>query len=254
MSTPQPGTQIPEMDGIGYAGSSTNYAREDHVHPKDTAKADIISPNFIGTPTAPNPAVGVYTNQIATAKFVADSITQNNNEALPSKQDKLVAGRNITLTQLLDGTVRIDGIDMTTMWTEVAKKQAQLNAGQNITMHEEEDGTVTISASGGGALNYFHETQASLYGEYVLTTPKWSCLDGYYFDYQAVDHYGINESSEYFPLVKANDVPAIVCATICNSSGHIGSYNTGATVFISKSPEGTNYTFTQNDTTYNGGY
>lgn len=124
-------------------------------------------------------------------------------------------------------------------------KQDKLIAGSGISIVNN-----VISASGGG-LQYFHETQNSLYGD---NPERWSCLDGFYFDFQAVDHYGINDSSEHFPLVKTNDVPAIVCATICNSSGHIGNYYTGATVFISKSPEGTNYTFTQNGTTYNGGY
>ena len=34
------GTATPQMDGVGNAGSSTNYARADHVHPSDTTKQD----------------------------------------------------------------------------------------------------------------------------------------------------------------------------------------------------------------------
>ena len=35
-----PGSATPQMDGTASAGSANAYAREDHVHPKDTSKAD----------------------------------------------------------------------------------------------------------------------------------------------------------------------------------------------------------------------
>lgn len=35
-----PGSATPQMDGTPSAGSANAYAREDHVHPKDTSKAD----------------------------------------------------------------------------------------------------------------------------------------------------------------------------------------------------------------------
>lgn len=40
---PQPYWNIPEMDGTGNAGSSSEFARGDHVHPKDTSKADVTA-------------------------------------------------------------------------------------------------------------------------------------------------------------------------------------------------------------------
>lgn len=40
VTVPSASTSTPEMDGTGAAGSSTNYARADHVHPSDTAKAE----------------------------------------------------------------------------------------------------------------------------------------------------------------------------------------------------------------------
>lgn len=48
-----PATATPEMDGVGAAGSSGKWAREDHVHPSDTTKADndIIAPAFDETET-----------------------------------------------------------------------------------------------------------------------------------------------------------------------------------------------------------
>lgn len=170
MSTPQPGTQIPEMDDIGYAGDSTNYAREDHVHPNDDSKADLISPAFVGTPTAPTAAVGTASTQLATTAFVSNAITQNNNQELPKKQNTLVAGRNISLTSLSNGNVQIDGVDLQDMWDEVATKQNKLNAGDNITLHEEVDGTVTVSATGGGGhgLEYWEETSQRFYRNYKV--------------------------------------------------------------------------------------
>jgi hypothetical protein len=46
-------SSTPAMDGTGSAGVSTQVARGDHVHPTDTSKADLASPAFTGTPTAP---------------------------------------------------------------------------------------------------------------------------------------------------------------------------------------------------------
>ena len=65
----------PLMDGTAAVGTSTDYAREDHVHPKDTSKANLASPTFTGTPKAPTAAAGTNNTQIATTKFVNDSIS-----------------------------------------------------------------------------------------------------------------------------------------------------------------------------------
>ena len=40
---PDPSSAAPVMDGTAAAGSSTDYARADHVHPSDTAKQDALS-------------------------------------------------------------------------------------------------------------------------------------------------------------------------------------------------------------------
>lgn len=45
-SRPAPAEDTPIMDGVGDVGTSLKYAREDHVHPADTAKQDAIA---IGT-------------------------------------------------------------------------------------------------------------------------------------------------------------------------------------------------------------
>lgn len=69
-----PATANPLMDGTADVGSSVKYAREDHVHPSDTTKADLASPSFTGTPTAPTPSAGTDNTQIATTEFVNDAV------------------------------------------------------------------------------------------------------------------------------------------------------------------------------------
>ena len=71
---PSPATTNPLMDGTVSQGSSDNYARADHRHPKDTSKANVASPTFTGTPKAPTAASGTNTEQIATTAFVSNAV------------------------------------------------------------------------------------------------------------------------------------------------------------------------------------
>ena len=66
-----PATVPPLMDGTAAVGTSTNFARQDHVHPSDTSRAPLNSPALTGTPTAPTPASGDNSTKIATTAFVA---------------------------------------------------------------------------------------------------------------------------------------------------------------------------------------
>jgi len=60
----------PAVNGTAAAGSSSRYARADHVHPTDTSRAPVESPTFTGTPAAPTPAADTDTTQLATTEFV----------------------------------------------------------------------------------------------------------------------------------------------------------------------------------------
>jgi hypothetical protein len=60
----------PVINGTATAGSSSRYARADHVHPTDTSRAPVESPEFTGTPAAPTPAADTDTTQLATTEFV----------------------------------------------------------------------------------------------------------------------------------------------------------------------------------------
>ena len=88
-------TTTPKMDGTAATGSETAFARGDHVHPHDTSKADLLSPDLTGTPTAPTAAAGTNTTQIATTAFVNTAVsTKANSEDVYTKTevDNLVKG------------------------------------------------------------------------------------------------------------------------------------------------------------------
>lgn len=76
-SVPAPSTTAPPMDGTATPGTSTLYARGDHVHPSDSSKAPLTSPAFVGTPTAPTATTGTNTTQIATTAFVGTAVTDS---------------------------------------------------------------------------------------------------------------------------------------------------------------------------------
>ena len=71
-----PYTSNPAMDGTASAGSSSNYAKGDHVHPTDTSRAPLASPAFTGNPTAPTQLSTNNSTRIATTAFV-HSLTDN---------------------------------------------------------------------------------------------------------------------------------------------------------------------------------
>jgi hypothetical protein len=68
-----PSTIPPLMDGVAGVGTSTNFSREDHIHPSDTSRAPLASPAFTGTPTAPTPAAADNSTRVATTAFTAVS-------------------------------------------------------------------------------------------------------------------------------------------------------------------------------------
>jgi hypothetical protein len=66
---------IPLMDGSAVAGTANTYSRGDHVHPTDTTRAPLTSPNFVGVPTAATATAGTNTTQLATTAFVAAAVS-----------------------------------------------------------------------------------------------------------------------------------------------------------------------------------
>jgi hypothetical protein len=60
----------PVINGTAAVGSSSRYARADHIHPTDTTRAPVASPTFTGTPAAPTPAADTNSTRLATTAFV----------------------------------------------------------------------------------------------------------------------------------------------------------------------------------------
>jgi len=54
----QAGSASPVMDGTATVGTSTRFARQDHVHPTDTSRAPVASPTFTGKATTAASAAG----------------------------------------------------------------------------------------------------------------------------------------------------------------------------------------------------
>lgn len=69
------GDGTPAMDGTAARGTSTHWARADHVHPTDTSRAALASPTFTGTPAAPTATAGTNTTQLATTAFVTTAVS-----------------------------------------------------------------------------------------------------------------------------------------------------------------------------------
>lgn len=74
----QASNEDPLMDGISDPGVSTRFSRGDHIHPTDTSRAPVDSPNFTGTPTSPTAAVDDSSEQIATTEFVIGQASNAN--------------------------------------------------------------------------------------------------------------------------------------------------------------------------------
>lgn len=81
---PSASSATPIVNGTGAAGSSTAYARGDHVHPTDTTRAPVASPTFTGTPAAPTAGTGTSTTQIATTAFVQQELDSTTKTTITS--------------------------------------------------------------------------------------------------------------------------------------------------------------------------
>lgn len=65
----QAAAATPLGDGVAAVGTSTRFARADHVHPTDTTLAPKASPALTGTPTAPTASALAGSTQIATCAY-----------------------------------------------------------------------------------------------------------------------------------------------------------------------------------------
>lgn len=97
----QAASATPLIDGTATVGTSTRFARGDHIHPTDTSRAPIASPTLTGTPAAPTASPGTNTTQVATTAFVAAAIVADNTALKSPKPlfDHYVDAPNSTTTE-----------------------------------------------------------------------------------------------------------------------------------------------------------
>lgn len=131
-----PATVAPLMDGVATVGTTTKYAREDHIHPSDTAKASLASPVFTGNPMAPTPTAGDNDTSIATTAFVATAVAAAPNMlsstwlagANPNNSTIFVAARALTIVSLVGVADTANGAAATVSIVKAASGTA-LSAG-----------------------------------------------------------------------------------------------------------------------------
>ena len=135
-------TATPKMDSTGSAGSSTNIAREDHIHPSDTKKADKVS----GATSGNFASLDANGNLADSGKKASDFLTEHQDISDLAKID----ASNITntgawktklgyLTSVPDASTSAKGIieiatdaeASTGTATNLAVTPAQLKAGLN---------------------------------------------------------------------------------------------------------------------------
>lgn len=94
-------TTTPKMDGTATTGTETAFARGDHIHPTDTSRAPLASPDFTGTPKAPTASKSTNSTQIATTAYVQSVVDDYAKKASPTftgspKAPTATAGDNST--------------------------------------------------------------------------------------------------------------------------------------------------------------
>lgn len=104
---PTQATVTPLMAGLGYVGDSAKYAKEDHVHPKDTAKAnfdtEIIVVNM-GT-------VSSLPKTVSNAKITADHVVIQAELGTPAAQTGVwtvtTSAGSVTLSGTISGSTTV---------------------------------------------------------------------------------------------------------------------------------------------------
>lgn len=84
----QAGSATPVVNGTATVGTSTRFARADHVHPTDTSRAPVASPTFTGTVTIPGSVAGVVkatVGGVLSQSAVVNGDVSNNANIAPHK-------------------------------------------------------------------------------------------------------------------------------------------------------------------------
>ena len=155
---PEPSSTTPVMDGTSAVGTSTDYARADHVHPTDTSRA-----------------AASHTHAIA-------DVT-NLQSALDGKQGTLVSGTSI---KTVNGTSLLGSGDITTPTYTLPPATTDTLGGVKVdgTTITATDGVISAvgGGGGGGSTLTLYTNDSDLYVDSALAT---SLLESVDYDYDA---------------------------------------------------------------------
>lgn len=104
---PAQATVTPLMNGLGYVGDSAKYAKEDHVHPKDTSKANFDT-EIIGVNIGPVSSLPVT---VSNAKITADHVVIQATVGTPTAQTGVwtvtTSAGSVTLSGSISGSTSV---------------------------------------------------------------------------------------------------------------------------------------------------
>lgn len=115
LTSPAPSSGTPIMDGVGSAGSSLLYSREDHVHPADTSKLDKSSSDGVyAVESGAQVMLDVSDNAAADALVKYDSVGDLNASNLNASGDINAVDGTFSGDVDVTGDISCDEINVTT--------------------------------------------------------------------------------------------------------------------------------------------
>ena len=147
-----PSSTPPAMNGTVAVGTGTTWARADHVHPSDTARAPLASPVFTGDPQAPTAAAGDNDTSVATTAFVSAAV----GTALHDVGRNLLHNSMFNIAQRGAGAWTLNGYTLDRWRMDLALdtfaiNQQQYNDAQRAIIGDEEANNALIAVVTGNA-------------------------------------------------------------------------------------------------------
>lgn len=161
-----------KMNGTQAVGTSNNVARADHVHPSDTTKANLASPAFTGTPTAPTATNGTNSTQLATTAFVTTAVSNAVGGNVTSAS-KLQTSRSITATGDANWSVNFDGNSNASSALTLANTGVTAGTYRSVTVNSKgliTGGTNPTTIAGYGITDAVNKNGDTMTGRLILST------------------------------------------------------------------------------------